>query len=63
MVRRRVRAGERFRSDEDVELERPEPVPEPPPHMQTEPWGRLADLPEDLRQEVIQRIRDAGNGD
>jgi hypothetical protein len=32
--------------------------------MQTEPWGRLADLPEETRQMIMQRMREAeDNGD
>jgi len=39
--RRLVRSGERFRSDELdlIDLELPEPSPEPPEEEQAEPWG------------------------
>lgn len=39
MPRRRVRIGEEYRSDEDVELEEVERNPEPSVEIQGEPWG------------------------
>jgi len=36
---RRVFAGDAYTVDEDVELEQPEPTPEPPVNEQGEPWG------------------------
>jgi len=46
--RRLVRTGEKFTSGElnrgEIELEKPDPRPEPPGGG-TEPWARLADLP------------------
>lgn len=39
MRRRRIRPGEEYRSDEDVELEEVERNPEPPVDIQGEPWG------------------------
>jgi hypothetical protein len=36
---RTVRAGEEYTADDEVELEQPEPVEEPPVEVQGEPWG------------------------
>lgn len=48
-LRRRIRDGDRFSSDElargEIELEKPEPRPEPPAEDQDETWARLSDLP------------------
>lgn len=42
--RRIIRRGQRYRADEDVELEQVEPRDEPAPWNQGEPWARLDDI-------------------
>ena len=36
---RRIRAGDEYTADEDVELEQPVPFDAPPVEVQGEPWG------------------------
>jgi hypothetical protein len=43
--RRLIKAGGEYTTDEVVELEQPEPYPEPPVAEQGEPWGWTKDGP------------------
>jgi hypothetical protein len=42
---RRIRVGDSYTIDEDVELEQVKPNPEPDVNVQGEPWGWLKDGP------------------
>jgi hypothetical protein len=45
MQRRRIRAGEEYDIEEDIELEEVAHFPEPAVEVQGEPWGWLKDGP------------------
>jgi hypothetical protein len=62
IVRRLIRFGERFDSDEldrgEVELELPEPNPDPPPEEeQVEPWGLAESSGEEKHRRFGHRLR------
>jgi len=62
-VRRLIRSGEVFTSDElargEVELDLPPPAPEPPEEEQAEPWALLQEFAgKHERHGLLARLRD-----